>query len=241
MIASHESFKLTDNSKVRFRKAHKNTFSLSQGLPENGGSCCNATAACLKVCYDATLRRIYKNYRAVEDYNYALVKYATKTDQTSIIRNTVSKWLLTAGAKDPYFRIHTGGEFFEEAYTQAWKQVILEMPDVKFWAYTRSLFVLPILAGLQNLTLMLSCDEDNKEEVLAMYDKYKTVSNIAVAWMGNTLPENFPIDRSVLTCPEITGKMKNLAQQGVCSRCRACIDRPLKSGQISHIKFPIHR
>ena len=235
------SFKLTNNSKVRFRKNHMNTFSITQGLPSDGGSCVAATAACLKVCYDANLRKLYKGYKAVEDANYALVKDASPEEQLAVIKNTINKWLLTSGHEDASFRIHTGGEFFNESYTNAWRQVISETPEVKFWAYTRALFVVPILAGLKNLTLLLSCDIDNKEEVLAAYEQFKHHPNIAVAWMGNGLPEGFPQDKATLTCPEVTGKIKNIDQQGACSRCRACIDRPLKSGQIRHIKFPIHR
>lgn len=235
------SFKLTNNSKVRFRKNHMNTFSITQGRPEDGGSCVNATEACLKVCYDANLRKLYKGYKAVEDDNFAMIKSASPEEQLAIIRNTVNKWLLTVGHEHPYFRIHTGGEFFSAEYTEAWRQVIAQTHEVYFWAYTRSMFAVPILAGLKNLTLMLSCDKDNKDEVLGVYEQYKHYPNIAVAWMGNTSPEEFPSDRATLSCPEVTGKTKNLDQQGACSRCRACIDRPLKSGNIRHIQFNIHR
>lgn len=239
-IAMH-SFKLTNNSKVRFKKNHMNTFSITQGHPKDGGSCVAATEACLKVCYDANLRKLYKGYKAVEDDNYALVKEASPEEQLAVVRNTVSKWLLTSVQTEPYFRIHTGGEFFSEAYTRAWKQVISEHNSVKFWVYTRALFTVPILSELKNLTLMLSCDVDNKKDVLKTYRKYKNYPNIAVAWMGNGLPEDFPKDRQTLICPEVTGKTKNTEKQGACSRCRACIDRPLKTGNIRHVQFPIHR
>lgn len=235
------SFKLTNNSKVRFRKNHMNTFSIRQGRPEDGGSCVNATEACLKVCYDANLRKLYKGYKAVEDDNYDLVKNASFEEHLEVIKNTVNKWLLTTGHDNPLFRIHTGGEFFNESYTRAWRQVIASTHEAYFWAYTRSMFAVPILAGLKNLTLMLSCDSDNQEEVLKVYEAYEHHPNIAVAWMGNVVPENFPKDRKILACPEVTGKTKNLDNQGACSRCRACIDRPLKSGNIRHIQFNIHR
>ena len=218
-----------------------NTFSITQGHPDDGGSCVAATEACLKVCYDATLRRIYKNYKAVEDENYAIVKAATPAEQLAVVRNTVNKWLLISGHQEAYFRIHTGGEFFSESYTDAWRQVISETPEARFWAYTRAMFAVPILAGLNNLTLMLSCDKDNKQEVLDTYNKFSHYPNIAVAWMGNDLPSEFPSDKPTLACPEVTGKTKNLDQQGACSRCRACIDRPLKSGKIRHVQFNIHK
>lgn len=235
------SFKLTDNSKVRFHKEHRNTFSLAQGLPEDGGTCVNATQACLKVCYDANLRKLYRKYAEVEDYNTALVLNASHNQQLEIIKNTVDKWLLNSGGKSPYFRIHTGGEFFDESYTRAWKKVIRKHPSVNFWAYTRSLFAVPLLCDLKNLTLYLSCDTDNFESVFAVYEKYKDYSNIGIAWMGDNPPENFPTDRVVLDCPEVTGKTKKIGASGACSRCRACIDRRLKSGKTRHVRFPIHR
>ena len=103
------------------------------------------------------------------------------------------------------------------------------------------MFAVPILAKVKNLTLYLSCDNVNKDKVFKTYDKYKNLPNIALAWMGNELPSEFPKDRELLVCPEVTNKIANTKIQGACSRCRACIDRPLKTGNMRHIRFPIHR
>lgn len=243
-IRGMQKFKLTNNSKVRFKKNHYNTFSLSQGAIEDGGTCPGMTEGpdgCGEKCYDKNLRKLYKAYAAVEDYNTKLVvdRPADKVYET--IKNSVTYWLLGGGHESPYFRIHTGGDFYNNQYAKCWAKVMNEYPDVKFWAYTRSLFAVPTLAKIKNLTLYLSCDQVNKKEVLKTYKEYADYPNIAVAWMGNTLPEEFPKDRACLVCPEVTGKIKNKETQGSCSRCRACIDRPLKTGKIRHIRFPIHR
>jgi hypothetical protein len=238
------SFKLTNNSKVRFRKNHDNTFSLASGRPEDGGTCVNATVGeggCVGKCYDVNLRKLYKKYSESEDYNTSLVWGKSFEEHLQVIENSVDKWLLNGGHTEPYFRIHTGGEFFDESYTTAWATAIKKRPEVRFWAYTRSLFAVPLLADLRNLTLMLSCDPINKDKVLAVYEKYKDYANVAIAWMGNTPPSDLPEDRARLICPEVTGKMKKNEDKGACARCRACIDRPLKSGKIRHIQFPIHR
>lgn len=243
LIASSQSFKLTNNSKVRWYDYHNNTFSLKQGPPEEGGTCPGATrgpCGCLEVCYDKNLRKLYKAYAAVEDYNTALVLNEPKKVMVQIIRNTITKWLLTGGAKDPYFRIHTGGDFFSRRYTEAWAETIREFRDVKFWAYTRTLLAVPILADCENLTLMLSCDPENREEVLKVYEKFKDYPNIAVAWMGDNFPEEIN-DRVYLDCPEVTGKTKKIGSVGACARCRVCVDRKLKTGKIRHVRFPIHR
>lgn len=244
MLTKYTSLKLTNNSKVRFRKEHHNTFSLRSGLPKHGGSCSGATegpGGCVGVCYDCNLRKLYKAYATVEDENFELLKNATYAEQLQIVQNTINKWLLTEGLEDPYFRIHTGGDFFSEDYARAWSEVISATPEVKFWTYTRSLFAVPILVSCKNLTLMLSADPVNIDRVVEVYEKYKHHPNLAVAWMGDMVPSNFPSDRNTLVCPAVTKKLKNTEQQGACSRCRACIDRPLREGYIRHVQFPIHR
>jgi hypothetical protein len=243
-ISSMQKFKLTNNSKVRFKKNHYNTFSLTQGAPEDGGTCPGMTegaGGCGEKCYDKNLRKLYKAYAAVEDYNTSLVINKPARDVYEVIKNSVVYWLLGGGDTEPYFRIHTGGDFYNKEYVRCWAKVMNEYPSVKFWAYTRSLFAVPILAKVKNLTLYLSCDQVNKKKVLKEYGKYADYPNVAVAWMGNDLPEGFPQDRAYLICPEVTGKVKNIETRGSCSRCRACIDRTLKTGNIRHIQFPIHR
>ena len=244
IMNSYATFRLTNNSKVRFYNEHYNTFSLAAGLPEHGGTCVHATVGeggCVGKCYDINLRKLYKKYAANEDFNTSLVWDKPYEEQVRVIQNSVTKWLLNNGAEKPFFRIHTGGEFFSLEYTLAWREVMTNYPKINFWAYTRAMFTVPLLVDLQNLTLMLSCDPVNKNDVLKVYEKFKHHDNLAVAWMGNTLPEDMPQDRKLLVCPEVTGKMGKMKDIGACARCRACIDRRLKSGQTRHIQFPIHR
>jgi hypothetical protein len=237
--------KLTNNSKVRFYDKHNNTFSLRQGRPEDGGTCPHATSGkggCLNVCYDANLRKLYKNYASVEDNNTALVRAAKSVGElVDILEGTVLNWLAGDKKDKKFFRLHTGGDFYNEDYVEAWAQVIEKFPTVRFWAYTRSLFAIPRLAELKNLTLLLSCDPVNKTAVLEAYEPYRSYKNVTVAWMGNDFPQEELKDRPLLICPEVTKKIKNTKEIGACARCRACVDRPLKSGTFRYIQFPIHR
>jgi hypothetical protein len=245
VVKKFDHLKLTNNSKVRFYEKHNNTFSLRQGRPEDGGTCPHATqgkGGCLSVCYDANLRKLYKNYAAVEDDNTALVRGAKDAAElVGILEKTVSVWLAGDKKDKKFFRIHTGGDFYNMDYVVAWARVIEKFSGVRFWAYTRSLFAISTLAELKNLTLLLSCDPVNKDEVLKAYAPYRDYPNVTVAWMGNDFPEEHLSDRSVLICPEVTKKVKNTKEIGACARCRACIDRPLKSGFFRYIQFPIHR
>ena len=238
------SLKLSENRKTRFHKEHKNTFGLKTGKLEDGGTCPGATegeGGCLGICYACTTSRIYKNYKKVEDYNTDILMRADYDLKVEVIRNTVMKFLLNGGNKKQYFRLHMGGDFFNEEYTRAWAYVMKEWPSVKFWGYTRSLFALPILAEVKNMSVYLSCDPVNKEEVLKAYEPYKDYPNVGIAWMGNNFPEELISDREYLACPAVKGQVKSTKDYGACSRCRACIDRPLKSGMMRHIQFPIHR
>jgi hypothetical protein len=245
VVKKFDSLKLTNNSKVRFHDKHNNTFSLRQGRPEDGGTCPHATSGlggCLQVCYDGNLRKLYKNYAAVEDDNTATVKSAKDIDElASILELTIVVWLATDKKNKRFFRLHTGGDFYDMDYVKAWARVIEKFPNVRFWTYTRSLFAISTLAELKNLTLLLSCDPINKEEVLKAYEPYRNYPNVTVAWMGNDFPQESLSDKPLLVCPEVTKKVRNTKDMGACARCRACIDRPLKSGFFRYIQFPIHR
>jgi hypothetical protein len=252
MLNTLKSLNLSDNRKTKFFAEHKNTFGLRAGLPEHGGTCPGATqgeGGCMwartengdPTCYAAKLRKIYPNYGKTEDHNSTMLKEASFEEKVDILRNTVIKFLLNGGFKKQYFRLHMGGDFFNEEYARAWKHVIEEWPNVKFWTYTRSMFAVPILADCKNLALYLSCDPVNISEVRETYRKFKEYPNIAVAWMGNDFKSEDFDDRNYMVCPEVAKKLKSTKTEGACSRCRACIDRPLKTGKLRHIQFPIHR
>jgi hypothetical protein len=238
-----ETLKLTNNSKVRFKNNHYNTFSLNPGHTDEGGTCpgsTNGEGGCRSKCYDKTLRRIYNGYREVEEHNTSLLINAPAYQLKKIIDRSILSWKLD-NPDSLNFRIHTGGDFFNRKYTFAWRDAINKHDDVQFWTYTRSMFAVPILVHCSNLSLYISCDPVNQKEAIATYRAHSKHKNLAVAWMGNELPLKFPKDRQLLICPEVTGKIKKDKNIGACSRCRACINRPLKTGKNRHIQFPIHR
>ena len=237
--------KLTNNSKVRFFDNHNNTFSLRAGRPEdNSGTCPCSTkgeGGCAGVCYAMNIRRIYKAYANKEDFNTELVKDKHGEELFELLDDTIAEWYKENWNRHPFFRIHTSGDMFSEEYAHAWVRVIKKYPSIRFWLYTRTLFAVSILAECENLTLFLSCDPVNKDEVLAEYEKYKAYPNVAIAWMGDEFPSEL-VDRPNNKCPDITGKLQNKsAVEGPCSKCRICIDRKLASGKIRHVSFPIHR
>jgi len=244
MAKSLLSLKLSENRKTRFFKEHKNTFGLKTGEINEGGTCPGATKGkegCLDVCYACTTSRIYKNYKKTEDYNTFMLLNADYSLKVEILRNTLLKFLLNGGFMKQYFRLHMGGDFFNEEYARAWAHVMEEWPLVRFWGYTRSLFAIPILAEVKNMSIYISCDPVNIDAVLEAYEPYRNYPNVAIAWMGDNFPEDKINDRKFLTCPAVAKQLKSTKDYGACSRCRACIDRTLKTGELRHIQFPIHR
>jgi hypothetical protein len=63
-------------------------------------------------------------------------------------------------------RIHSAGDFYTPEYTRKWLAIIAALPNIKFWAYTRSWRVPDILpelvrlATLPNVEVWFSCDRD---------------------------------------------------------------------------------
>jgi hypothetical protein len=242
-------FELSDNSKVKFKKNHYNTFGLTHGLPENGGTCPGATfgkGGCLdvrdglkrKTCYSEKLVKIYPAFGERIDRNYMLVRDKPLEEIKQVCRETVQAFIQKSKGEDLCFRLHMVGDFHSEDYTNAWAAVIKEFPNVHFWAYTRSDEYAELLFGIPNLSIYLSCDPVNFNKMHVLFklnrDKYP---NLGLAWMGNNPPALEGLDRFV-TCPETSGKIQSTGDKGACSKCKLCINN-FKT-RIKNVAFKIH-
>lgn len=244
------SLKLSDNSKTKFKKNHYNTFGLWPGLPANGGTCPGATigaGGCLGlkreggvnlICYVDKLIKIYPNFGAVLRFNTDLLAGKTQPEMEEIHTNTVQAFIKHNKGLDLFFRLATSGDFFSEDYARSWATVINNFPQVHFWAYTRSLWAIPILMDCRNLSLYISSDRVNYQRATEVYNKYvEGRTNLGICYMGDD--DTIPHDRRWVKCPEITGKVKNSPDEGACSKCRLCFTH---NGTINrrNIQFPIH-
>lgn len=245
--------KLSDNGKTKFRKNHNNTFGLMYGKPENGGTCPGATCGsggCLDVkvgrttqtCYMAKITRIYKNVGKVLLENTLALEGKTKEEMTVMLRGLVQVFIYNSKGEDLYFRLHYSGDFFSQAYAEAWADVIKEFPQVQFWGYSRSVFkdgtdyVQPLL-GIKNLTFFLSCDPDNFGLMQEFFEKHKENNpQLGMAWMGDTAPD--AEKHRWVKCPEITKKVPNTDKAGACSKCRLCVDN--YKVRVKNIQFLTH-
>ena len=142
------------------------------------------------------------------------------------------------------FRLHVAGDFFDSAYVYAWMRLMINNPNIQFFAYTRSWrmaeMVAPLheLAELPNMTLLLSVDRDtgypNADDwngfrtafmMVDDDDAYLVEPDTHVVFRDN----RYAILKQVngnLVCPTENGITKT-----TCEKCKWCFkDNPNKSG-----------
>lgn len=200
-----------------------NTFGLPAG---KAYSCPGATAVCEKVCYAGKLEKIYKGVRNVLMHNFDLLKDADYDTMVNLLDEMIIDFKKDCDKRnaDKLFRIHWDGDFFNETYTYAWKNVIEKHNDVQFWVYTRVESAARILQGIDNLSLYYSTDEENKPtaEVLSK-------EGIRLAYLAQTFAQGKAdmlelIGKSAIPCPENAKKLPLISEKGsACVTCGQCV------------------
>jgi hypothetical protein len=133
LVFSYENAKLKDTY----------TFSLPSGWTCPGAEKCLAKADKLTGklwngpqqafrCFSASQEAIYPTVRDIRWHNFELLKQAGNS--ASMERLILES--LPADAK--VIRVHVAGDFFSEAYFNAWMNVARQRPEVIFYAYTKS-------------------------------------------------------------------------------------------------------
>lgn len=201
-----------------------NTFGLPAG---KAYSCPGATGVCESVCYAGKLEKVFKGVRTNLVHNWEQLKDADYLTMFNLLDEMISSFETDCEKKsvDKLFRIHWDGDFFNETYTTAWKDVIVKHSSVQFWAYTRSDFAVPILINIPNLSLYFSTDKDNRVRGIQLKKK----EGVKLAYLA----ENFAIGQNDLKelvgkpggmCPENRGQLPLISQEGsACVRCSLCV------------------
>lgn len=201
-----------------------NTFGLPSG---KSYSCPGATSVCEKVCYAGKLEKIYKGVKDVLLNNWDLLRNADQLEMEALLYEMVDEFDKDCVKRnaEKLFRIHWDGDFFNETYTHAWKNVILAFPAIQFWVYTRSDFAVPILTGIENLSLYFSTDDDNWQ----LASQLKETNGVKLAYLAN----NFAMGKermltitpkSAIPCPENSKKLPLISDKGsACVTCGQCV------------------
>ena len=206
------SFTSAGNSRI------KNTFGLPAGREF---SCPGATSVCEAICYAGKLENLYPGVRENLTHNWDLLKSADFDTMVNLLQVMVNEFCRECEkwSAPKMFRIHWDGDFFNSTYTWAWRKVIEESPDVKFWVYTRVEEAAVLLRGMDNLSLYFSTDRDNGESA-------RRVAKLGVRLAG--LGQTFTEARDLITkisgqrsamCPELR---KQIPLIGACVSCNIC-------------------
>ena len=201
-----------------------NTFGLPAG---KAYSCPGATTICETVCYAGKLEKIFPGVKKNLLHNWELLKDADGVTMSSLLNEMIDEFIVDCNKRNApkLFRIHWDGDFFNDTYTMAWKEVILNYPDIQFWVYTRVKSAALILKGTQNLSLYYSTDSENKEIGVEL----KKDHGIRLAYLA----KNFAIgqaDMKALTnrpgakCPENLKAIPLISAKGsACVSCSLCV------------------
>ena len=212
---------VTKNGK---QSAIANTFGLPAG---KAYSCPGATSVCESVCYAGKLEKLFPTVKKNLLHNWDLLRNADTDTMLTLLNEMIAEFVADCNKKDApkLFRIHWDGDFFNDTYTNAWKTVITNHPDIQFWVYTRVRSAALILNGIDNLSLYYSTDSENK----AIGVDLKTNNGIRLAYLA----KNFAIgqaDMKELTnkpgakCPENLKAIPLISTNGsACVSCGLCV------------------
>jgi hypothetical protein len=212
---------VTKNGK---QSAIANTFGLPAG---KAYSCPGATSVCESVCYAGKLEKLFPTVKKNLLHNWELLRNADTDTMLTLLNEMIAEFVADCNKKDApkLFRIHWDGDFFNDTYTNAWKTVITNHPEIQFWVYTRVRSAALILNGIDNLSLYYSTDSENK----AIGIELKTTNGIRLAYLA----KNFAIgqaDMKELTnkpgakCPENLKAIPLISTNGsACVSCGLCV------------------
>ena len=212
---------VTKNGK---QSAIANTFGLPAG---KAYSCPGATSVCESVCYAGKLEKLFPTVKKNLLHNWDLLRNADTDTMLTLLNEMIAEFVADCNKKDApkLFRIHWDGDFFNDTYTNAWKTVITNHPEIQFWVYTRVRSAALILNGIDNLSLYYSTDSENK----AIGIDLKVNNGIRLAYLA----KNFAIgqaDMKELTnkpgakCPENLKAIPLISNAGsACVSCGLCV------------------
>lgn len=134
-------------------------------------------------CYAVQAEAMYKNVRDLRHHNLKLLLAAQREDPV----NGMFKLILASiEPRTAYIRLHQAGDFFVQAYWDAWLRVMDARPDIKFYAYTKSMLIAHdwiVVRGLplpDNFQLTLS-DGSTRDDLMSVIQAYD--ARIGVAYM----------------------------------------------------------
>jgi hypothetical protein len=212
---------VTKNGK---QAAIANTFGLPAG---KNYSCPGATSICESVCYAGRLEKVFPTVKKNLLHNWELLHNADVQEMYSLLSEMIAEFKTDCVKRNAkmLFRIHWDGDFFNDDYTNAWRMVIEEQPDIQFWVYTRVKSAALMLKDIPNLSLYYSTDSANKDTGVDL----KNTHGIRLAYLA----QNFAIGQADMKelfnkpgakCPENLKAIPLISTNGsACVSCSLCV------------------
>jgi hypothetical protein len=201
-----------------------NTFGLPAG---KAYSCPGATSVCESVCYAGKLEKVFPSVKKNLLHNWALLKDEDLQGMYSLLSEMIAEFKAECVKKNApmLFRIHWDGDFFNDDYTNAWRMVIEEQPDIQFWVYTRVKSAALILKDIANLSLYYSTDSENKSIGLTLKkDHGVKLAYLAKNFAVGQADMKEMIGRPGAKCPENLKAIPLISQKGsACVSCSLCV------------------
>lgn len=183
-------------------------------------SCPGATTECKAICYAHKIERIYKN--AAKAYESNLQATVEVTFKESLLENV--KKITSKKNATKVFRWNVSGDIPNIDVLYQMKEVMEQLPDVTFYAYTRNWALsdwqphLSKVKELSNFTLFASIDDEHiRNNVLPdatyriAYVGFKSLSDIARL-----------TGKKLITC---SNQLKGI----LCDKCKYCFNPKLTS------------
>lgn len=169
---------LTQNSKLKKTSKINNARVFNFGIPAQ--DTCIWAGECKKFCYASKGAYIWSNVKPAFQRRYEV----TKQDNFPqlILTEIVKK-------KATHIRIHDSGDFYSREYIQKWFKVMDTLPEVTFYAYTKSLPLFESVKLPKNFILIKS--EGGKRDDLINHKKdrhakiFKTIEELLKAGYSN--------------------------------------------------------
>lgn len=171
-------------------------------------TCPNKTDLCTKFCYALKSYKQYPNVRKAWWSNLAATR--NNPDFVANFNTELAKWVKRGYA---VVRLHVSGDFYSLEYLQAIGHIIIQNPEVTFYAYTKQWrdpdFIAPLefLNALPNCTIFASTDQETIDAGEVPPDTLREA--VVVARKGSTTT-------NAIHCPQQTGKIAS------CEKCKFC-------------------
>ena len=201
-----------------------NTFGLPAG---KAYSCPGATSVCESVCYAGKLEKVFPTVKKNLLHNWELLKDADLDTMEALLTEMINEFIVDCNKRNApkLFRIHWDGDFFNDTYTQAWKNIILNNIDIQFWVYTRVKSAALILKDIDNLSLYYSTDSENVKTGVDL----KNTHGIRLAYLAKNFATGQADMKAMIgkvgaKCPENKKAIPLISTNGsACVSCSLCV------------------